>query len=127
MKSRSCRLSKHELRIRHRKTAPDLHKATRYANVRDLWLFLFDSRNYYMDCIRMDENYANVRDLWLFLFDSRNYYMDCIRMDENHILCPKEEEEGFFRNESIQKVELAEEEEGFFRNESIQKVELART
>lgn len=80
MKSRSCRLSKHELRIRHRKTAPDLHKATRY---------------------------ANVRDLWLFLFDSRNYYMDCIRMDENHILCPKEEEEGFFRNESIQKVELA--------------------
>lgn len=35
----------------------DLHKATLYANVRDLWLFLFDSRNYYMDCIRMDENH----------------------------------------------------------------------
>jgi hypothetical protein len=34
--------------------------------------------------------YANVSDLWLFLFDSRNYYMDCIRMDENHILYAKE-------------------------------------
>lgn len=37
--------------------APDLHKTTFYANARDLWLFLFDSRNYYMDCIRMDENH----------------------------------------------------------------------
>lgn len=36
---------------------PDFHKATFYANVHDLWLFLFDSRNYYMDCIRMDENH----------------------------------------------------------------------
>ena len=29
-------------------------------------------------------------DLRLFLFDSRNYYTDCIRMDENHILCAEE-------------------------------------
>lgn len=71
MKSRSCRLSKHEPRIRHRGTAPDLHKATRY---------------------------ANVRDLWLFLFDSRNYYMDCIRMDENHILCPKKKDSSAATN-----------------------------
>lgn len=34
--------------------------------------------------------YANVPDLLLFLFDSWNYYMDCIRMDGNHILCVKE-------------------------------------
>jgi hypothetical protein len=34
--------------------------------------------------------YANASDLSLFLFDSRNYYMDCIRMDGNHILCAKE-------------------------------------
>lgn len=34
--------------------------------------------------------YANAPDLSLFLFDSRNYYMDCIRMDANHILCVKE-------------------------------------
>lgn len=45
------------LHIRHRKMAPDLHTATFYANVLDLSLFLFDSRNYYMDCIRMDENH----------------------------------------------------------------------
>lgn len=35
--------------------AADLHSATLYANACDLSLFLFDSRNYYMDCIRMDE------------------------------------------------------------------------
>lgn len=35
--------------------------------------------------------YANAADLWLFLFDSRNYYMDCIRMDENHILFGEKE------------------------------------
>lgn len=34
--------------------------------------------------------YANAPDLSLFLFDSWNYYMDCIRMDANHILCVKE-------------------------------------
>lgn len=43
--------------IRHLKMAADLHSATFYANVPDLLLFLFDSRNYYMDCIRMDENH----------------------------------------------------------------------
>lgn len=50
------------VRISHRKMASrsrrwDLHKAPFYANAPDLWLFLFDSRNYYMDCIRMDENH----------------------------------------------------------------------
>lgn len=50
------------VRISHRKMASrsrrcDLHKASFYANAADLWLFLFDSRNYYMDCIRMDENH----------------------------------------------------------------------